>query len=278
MPAICVCLHVFDWSEDERNWGPTCSYIVKEKIRGMDKKEYKNIFLSFQLSEATDWNKQPLLTTHCSRSIHHKPHQTRIQEVTQWIHSTGNTPVNLDQCERTCGQYEGLRGSRRERGRGVIAVQAVWVKKVRGQMRSNVNSWPQKTDKTWAVKCKRCRDKRKCSNSRQEFPSLKTAVHKVMENCCITKTYCFLCSIYLFWFLLICAVFNKKVRYAVFYSLTMFWIYSKLMSVFTAVAILCLNMVIPIKNLNFKIFTTSFIFIMLFIDCVGTSKPLTAGI
>lgn len=55
--------------------------------------------------------------------------------------ATGNTPVNLDQCKRTCGQYEGLGGSRWEGGRGVIAVPAVWVKKVRGQMRSNVNNW-----------------------------------------------------------------------------------------------------------------------------------------
>lgn len=74
--------------------------------------------------------------THCSYSLIHPPSwlgitNTRdvIQEVTQWIRSTGNTPVKFDQCKRTCGQYEGLRGSRREGGRGVIAVPAVWVKR-----------------------------------------------------------------------------------------------------------------------------------------------------
>lgn len=65
-----------------------------------------------------------------------------IQMATQSIHSTGNTPVNVDQCKRTCGQYEGLRGSLREGGRGVVAVPAVWVK------RSEVK-WEAKLGTAW---------------------------------------------------------------------------------------------------------------------------------
>lgn len=65
-----------------------------------------------------------------------------IQMATQWIRSTGDTPVNVDQCKRTCGQNEGLRGSLGEGGRGVVAVPAVWVKRSEGQMRSKVRYWP----------------------------------------------------------------------------------------------------------------------------------------
>lgn len=50
--------------------------------------------------------------------------------------------ATCDRRRRTCGQYEGLGGSHREWGRGVVAVPAVWVKRSKGQMRGRVNNWP----------------------------------------------------------------------------------------------------------------------------------------
>lgn len=58
-----------------------------------------------------------------------------IQKVNQ------ESTATCDPCRRTCGQYEGLGSPRREWGRGVVAVPTVWVKRVRGQMRSRVNNW-----------------------------------------------------------------------------------------------------------------------------------------
>lgn len=99
--------------------------------------------------------------THCSCalvhwSIHlHDQPLGRIQRVNQWIRS--DWKHTCDQCTRTCGQYEGLRGSRREGGRGVVAVPAVWVKKVKS---SNERQ------------CQQLRDKRVSGeekSSKQEF-------------------------------------------------------------------------------------------------------------
>lgn len=76
---------------------------------------------------------------HCPPIIDPEPTvDTRgcIQKVNQ------ESAATCDPCRRTCGQYEGLGGPRREWGRGVVAVPAVWVKRVRGQMRSIVNNWP----------------------------------------------------------------------------------------------------------------------------------------
>lgn len=42
------------------------------------------------------------------------------------------------QNQRTCRQNEGLRGSRRERGRGLVTVPAVWVKEVKHQIMRRV--------------------------------------------------------------------------------------------------------------------------------------------
>lgn len=42
-------------------------------------------------------------------------------------------PDDCDQHKRTCGQYEGLGGSLRERGRRVVRVPAVWVKRSEGK-------------------------------------------------------------------------------------------------------------------------------------------------
>lgn len=147
---------------------PTCSYAVL----GKRSRTQKTSFLLFQLtSEAADCIKQPLLPGFTLTTKFAKPHSsTWIFDPTasfppplllkegqhnnvaaQSIHTTGYTPVELDQCKRTCGQYEGLRGSLGERGRGVVAVPAVWVKKVRGQMRSKVNYWPRRRAKRSAV-------------------------------------------------------------------------------------------------------------------------------
>lgn len=150
---------------------PTCSYAVL----GKRSRTQKTSFLLFQLtSEAADCIKQPLLpgftlTTKFTKIWlnHTAAHESLIQPplppplllkegqhnnvAAQSINTTGYTPVELDQCKRTCGQYEGLRGSLGERGRGVVAVPAVWVKKVRGQMRSKVNYWPRRKAKRSAV-------------------------------------------------------------------------------------------------------------------------------
>lgn len=41
--------------------------------------------------------------------------------------------------QRTCRQNEGLRGPRRERGRGLVTVPTVWVKEAKGQIMTNPN-------------------------------------------------------------------------------------------------------------------------------------------
>lgn len=166
-------VHLVVWSEDDRDWGPYLFIRCTRQEKQNTENQFPPVSAHIRGCRLHQTTTAAWLYSHYQvRENMAKPHSsTWIFDPTasfpppplllkegqhnnvaaQSIHTTGYTPVELDQCKRTCGQYEGLRGSLGERGRGVVAVPAVWVKKVRGQMRSKVNYWPRRRAKRSAV-------------------------------------------------------------------------------------------------------------------------------
>lgn len=98
--------------------------LISSTIRVLSKKKKKKKF-HFYLEQTS------------AAGFHHTTDTPTItsQRLNQSVTEGGGKAA---QNQRTCRQNEGLRGSRRERGRGLVTVPAVWVKKVKHQIMRRV--------------------------------------------------------------------------------------------------------------------------------------------